>query len=57
MESSFSSLPDPFGDRMVKEVQTPPNRPIAEDKLFPYSGKLAILIEKAPTPINPTGSY
>ena len=55
MESSFSSLPDPFGDRMVKEVQTPPNRPIEEAKLFPYQGKLGNPDIQALTPTNPTG--
>lgn len=30
-------LPDPCHDRKVKALSPPPNRPLAEDILFPFS--------------------
>jgi hypothetical protein len=54
MESSFGQLPDPFGDRAVKDMRPPPNRPITQEKLFPYSGKRNA-DGKALTPTNQTG--
>ena len=40
MESSISTLPDPFGDRQIPEVDRPPNKPLSEGMLFPSAGKL-----------------
>ena len=31
-------LPDPLGDRQQKDVERPPNKPISQKVLFPYSG-------------------
>lgn len=33
-----NQLPDPYGDRQVKNCEPPPNRPIEQNVLFPYSG-------------------
>ncbi len=34
----FSRLPDPLNDRHCKEVPCPPNKPLENKVLFPYSG-------------------
>ena len=36
--STFRTLPDPCNDRMVKSVDSPPNKPLETDQLFPYPG-------------------
>ena len=33
-----NQLPDPYGDRQVKNCEPPPNKPIEQKVLFPHSG-------------------
>ena len=32
-------LPDPANDRFVPTLEPPPNKPLAEDVLYPYKGE------------------
>lgn len=31
-------LPDPLGDRTVKDLPPPPNKPLKDSVLYPYKG-------------------
>lgn len=37
--SKMSVLPDPYDDRAAKNVETPPNKPLENEYLYPYTGK------------------
>jgi hypothetical protein len=38
VEAKFNILPDPLGDRAVKTMEPPPNKPLETRTLFPNSG-------------------
>jgi hypothetical protein len=42
--SKISMLPDPYGDRSAKSIDPPPNKPLENSFLYPYSGTLSLLI-------------
>ena len=39
LSSKMNFLPDPCDDRSVKTLEPPPNKPLKQAHLFPYSGK------------------
>ncbi len=40
LNKSVDILPDAIGDRVVKTVELPPNKPLNPKLLYPYSGNL-----------------
>ena len=35
-------LPDPYQDRAVQDLEPPPNRPLAKDKMYPNGGGMSL---------------
>ena len=41
----YSVLPDPCNDRRVKNLEAPPNKPLAKSMLFPYAGNTECILK------------